>query len=170
MTGSPPAATATTGAFGYLEGNPAPVSAETIDRHLCDSGYLGILFDQTGQPLNVGRDQRLFTAEQRQALAVRDGGCRWPGCEQPPSWSEAHHIENWLAANGLTNIDQAILLCTPHHLLLHNRGWKALLQHDQYWLQPPVDIDPEQTPIALPSNNPLLQPPPPFDQRDDYLD
>lgn len=87
---------------------------------------------------------------------MRDGGCRWPGCEQPPSWSEAHHIENWLAANGLTNIDQAILLCTPHHLLLHNRGWKTLLHHDQYWLQPPADIDPEQTPIALPSKDPLL--------------
>ena len=58
IAGSPPVATATTGsrAFGYLEGNPAPVSAETIDRHLCDSGYLGILFGRTGQPLNVGRD------------------------------------------------------------------------------------------------------------------
>ena len=54
---------APTASFGYLEGNPAPVSGETISRHLCDTGYLGVLFDQAGQPLNVGRGQRLFTAE-----------------------------------------------------------------------------------------------------------
>lgn len=149
------------GVFGYLEGNPAPVSAETIARHLCDSGYLGILFRQTGQPLNVGRDERLFTRDQRQALAVRDGGCRWPGCKQPPSWSEAHHIENW-SDLGLSNIDQAILLCTLHHLLLHNRHWKIVLRGGLYCLQPPIEIDPTRTLIDLPSKNPLLQPPLPL--------
>ncbi|TFD73824.1 HNH endonuclease signature motif containing protein [Cryobacterium gelidum] len=150
---------APTASFGYLEGNPAPVSGETISRHLCDTGYLGILFDQAGQPLNVGRDQRLFTADQRQGLAVRDGGCRWPGCEQPPSWTEAHHIENWQADQGLSNIDQAMLLCAPHHLLLHNRHWKILLRDGLYWLQPPVEIDPDQTLIALSSKNPLMHEP-----------
>ena len=150
------------GAFGYLEGNPAPVSAETIARHLCDTGYLGILFNQAGQPLNVGRDQRLFNREQRRALAVRDGGCRWPGCEQPPSWAEAHHIKNW-SDLGLSNIDHAILLCALHHLLLHNRHWKILLRGGLYWLQPPIEIDPTQTLIALPSKNPLMQAPLPLD-------
>ena len=145
------------GTFGYLEGNPAPVSAETIDRYLCDTGYLGILFNHAGQPLNVGRDQRLFNRDQRRALAVRDGGCRWPGCNRPPSWTEAHHLEHW-AERGLSNIDQAILLCALHHLLLHNRHWKILLLDDQYWLQPAVEIDPEQTLIALPSKNPLMLP------------
>ena len=154
----PVAATTVTGAFGYLEGNPAPVSAETIARHLCDTGYLGILFNQAGQPLNVGRDQRLFNREQRRALAVRDGGCRWPGCDQPPSWTEAHHIENW-SELGLSNIDHAILLCALHHLLLHNRHWKILLRGGKYWLHPAVEIDPEQTLIALPSKNPLMQQP-----------
>ncbi|WP_105033965.1 DUF222 domain-containing protein [Cryobacterium aureum] len=147
-----------TGVFGYLEGNPAPVSAETIARHLCDTGYLGIVFDQAGQPLNVGRDERLFNREQRRALAARDGGCRWPGCDQPPSWSEAHHVENW-ADLGFSNIDQAILLCTHHHLLLHNRHWRVLFLDGTYWLQPPVEVDPEQTLIALLSKNPLMQEP-----------
>ena len=158
---------APTASFGYLEGNPAPVSGETISRHLCDTGYLGILFDQAGQPLNVGRDQRLFTADQRQGLAVRDGGCRWPGCEQPPSWTEAHHIENWRADQGLSNIDQAMLLCAPHHLLLHNRHWKILLRDGLYWLQPPIDIDSDQTLIALSSKNPLMHEPFRLDALDD---
>ncbi|WP_104177170.1 HNH endonuclease signature motif containing protein [Cryobacterium sp. Y50] len=141
--------------FKYIEGNPAPVSAETIDRHLCDSGYLGILFDQTGQPLNVGRDQRLFNREQRRALAVRDGGCRWPGCDKPPAWTETHHIENWID-QGLSDIDHAILLCSLHHMLLHNRHWKIWFSDSLYWLQPPIEIDPERTLIALPSKNPLV--------------
>ncbi|WP_158253149.1 HNH endonuclease signature motif containing protein [Cryobacterium sp. Y62] len=153
-----PAATTSNSPFGYIEGNPAPVSAETIERHLCDTGYLGILFSQTGQPLNVGRDERLFNREQRRALAARDGGCRWPGCDQSPSWSESHHVENW-ADLGLSNIDHAILLCAHHHMLLHNQHWKILLQSGLYWLQPPVEIDPKQALIALPSKNPLMQPP-----------
>ncbi|TFB83021.1 HNH endonuclease [Cryobacterium levicorallinum] len=144
--------------FGYLEGNPAPVSAETIDRHLCDTGYLAILFSESGQPLNVGREERLFNREQRRALAARDGGCRWPGCDQPPSWTEAHHIDMW-SDQGLSNINFAIMLCAHHHLLLHNRHWKIYLQGGEYWLQPPVEIDPEQTLIYLPSQNPLLQAP-----------
>ena len=144
-----------TSAFGYLEGNPAPVSAETIGRHLCDTGYLGILFSQSGQPLNVGRDERLFNREQRRALAARDGGCRWPGCDQPPSWTEAHHIKMW-SDQGPSNINFAISLCAHHHMLLHNRHWTIHLQNDQYWLQPPIEIDPEQTLIALPSKNPLM--------------
>ncbi|TFB81752.1 HNH endonuclease [Cryobacterium flavum] len=147
-----------TGVFGYIEDNSAPVSAETIARHLCDTGYLGILLDQAGQSLNVGRDARLFNREQRRALAVRDGGCRWPGCDQPPSWSEAHHIQNWVDL-GFSNIDQAILLCVLHHLLLHNRQWKILFLDGEYWLQPAVEFDPEQTLIALPSKNPLMQEP-----------
>src|SRR3546814_13633326 len=54
-----------------------------------------ILFDSAGQVVNVGRDQRLFTARQRIALSARDGGCIWPGCDRPPSWCEAHHIDEW---------------------------------------------------------------------------
>ena len=126
-TGNPAKSITPNSAFGYIEGNPAPVSAESIDRHLCNTGYLGILFSEAGQPLNVGRDERLFNREQRRALAARDGGCRWPGCEQPPSWTESHHIENW-ADLGLSNIDQAILLCAHHHMLLHNRHWQILVR------------------------------------------
>lgn len=55
--------------------------------------------------------------------------------------------------------DHAILLCALHHLLLHNRHWKILLRGGQYWLQPAVEIDLEQTLIALPSKNPLMQQP-----------
>ncbi|WP_242419678.1 HNH endonuclease signature motif containing protein, partial [Frankia sp. CpI1-P] len=31
----------------------------------------------------------------RRALAARDRGCTFPGCDRPPSWCEAHHVIHW---------------------------------------------------------------------------
>ncbi|WP_166785234.1 hypothetical protein, partial [Cryobacterium sp. TMT2-18-3] len=50
-----------------------------------------------------------------------------------------------------------VLLCHPHHLLLHNQHWKITRTGNQYWLRPPVEVDPEQTLIALPSKRVGLQ-------------
>jgi hypothetical protein len=50
------------------------------------------------QPLEVGRATRVVSAAQRTALAVRDGGCRFPGCDRPPAWCEAHHVRHWCTA------------------------------------------------------------------------
>jgi hypothetical protein len=36
------------------------------------------------QPLEVGRTRRVVPTAQRTALAVRDGGCVFPGCARPP--------------------------------------------------------------------------------------
>jgi hypothetical protein len=46
---------------GQLEGSPVPVSWESVERLLCDTGTRGIKFDDDGQCVNVGRDERLFT-------------------------------------------------------------------------------------------------------------
>ena len=147
---------ATRTGHGALEGHPDPLPLESVDAHLCDTGYVPIGFDDDGQCVNVGRDQRLFTHRQRQGLAVRDGGCRWPGCTRPPSWTEAHHLNPWQAEHGRTDIAQGILLCKFHHLLLHNRHWAIIrTRAADYWLVPPPDIDPTQTPIALASKSPL---------------
>ncbi|MDH6236792.1 HNH endonuclease signature motif containing protein [Cryobacterium sp. CG_9.6] len=151
------AKTITTGSgFGHLEGNPAPVSWETIDRNLCDTGTVGIMFSDNGQCVNVGRDLRLFTLRQRVGLAVRDGGCRWPGCTRPPSWTEAHHIKHWKAHNGKTDLAEGISLCKFHHLLLHNNLWQIFCHDGQYWLRPPADLDSQQRLIAMPSKNTLI--------------
>jgi hypothetical protein len=56
-----------------------------------------ILGGAPAQPLDVGRSTRVVTPAQRQALAVRDGGCVFPGCGRPVGWCEAHHVRHWLA-------------------------------------------------------------------------
>ena len=96
-----------------------------------------LLFDETGQALNVGREHRLFTTIQRIALAARDGGCRWIGCDRPPSWCEAHHVEHWHRDRGKTDVADGILLCRHHHLLLHNNNWTIERDPDRYWLTAP---------------------------------
>jgi hypothetical protein len=140
---------------GYLEGSPTPISLATVERQLCDTGFRGILFDDTGQALDVGREQRLFTEKQRAAMGVRDGGCLWPGCERPPAWTEAHHIKKWLLDHGLTDLADGVCLCHPHHLLLHNLLWEIIRDGSGYWLKPPMSIDPKQTLIPLRSKTPL---------------
>ncbi|TFB49896.1 DUF222 domain-containing protein [Cryobacterium tagatosivorans] len=144
---------------GQLEGNPVPVSAETIERWLCDTGTRGIKFDDDGQCVNVGRDERLFTEKQRAGMAVRDGGCLWPGCDRPPAWTEAHHLDEWLRDNGYTDIADGVLLCHPHHLLLHNQHWEIIRIGAEYWLRPPASVDSAQTLVPLPSKRPPLPEP-----------
>ncbi len=141
---------------GRIEGQLDPVSAATIQRALCDTGIQPIVFDDTGQPLNVGRAQRRFNKRQRIALAARDGGCMWPGCNRPVSWTEAHHINQWQRDHGNTDVVDGILLCRHHHMLLHNNGWRITRSGARYWLVPPRREDPAQTPLAMPSKSAAL--------------
>jgi hypothetical protein len=105
-----------------LEETHTAISFGKLEEHLCESGTIPVILDDTGQVLDVGREQRLFTKTQRTALGVRDGGCRYPGCEKPPSWTEAHHISYWARDSGATNVANGILLCRYHHTLIHNTG------------------------------------------------
>ncbi len=70
----------------------------------------------------LGRSQRLFSSHQRRLLALRDGGCRFPGCSRPPAHTDAHHVVPW-SAGGATDIANAVLLCRFHHRLVHEGGW-----------------------------------------------
>ncbi|WP_144795468.1 HNH endonuclease signature motif containing protein [Microbacterium paludicola] len=97
--------------------------ASTTAQHICDSGSTRLILDGDGNPLDVGREHRLFTAKQRVALAIRDGGCRWTGCDRPASYCEAHHIDTY-SEGGRTDIDRGILLCRFHHMQLHHGQWR----------------------------------------------
>jgi hypothetical protein len=140
-----------------IEGQVDAVSAATARRHVCDAGVVAALFDDDGQAVNVGRDQRLFNHRQRVGMAARDGGCRFPGCNRPPSWTEAHHIDEWLLDHGKTDIADGILLCRHHHLLTHNNGWKVQRSGGGYWVVPPASVDAERRPIAAPSRSAALR-------------
>jgi hypothetical protein len=142
---------------GRIEGQSQPISIETIERAICGSGMIPVAFDSDGQVVNVGRAQRCFTPRQRDGLAARDGGCRFPGCNRPPSWCEAHHINEWFRHEGRTDIADGFLLCRHHHLLVHNNDWQVRREGAGYFVVPPKSIDPAQRPIPAPSRSAMAR-------------
>jgi hypothetical protein len=59
----------------------------------------------------------------RRALAVRDGSCRFPGCERR-HYVDGHHIIPW-SQGGETKLDNLVLLCRHHHRLVHEGGFSV---------------------------------------------
>jgi hypothetical protein len=134
--------------IGFVEDTGQALPAEVIERMICEAGTRSIMVDETtGNPLDVGREQRLFTAKQKIALGYRDGGCMDPDCDRPVSYTEAHHIDEWSAHDGKTNIADGILLCRYHHMLVHHEHWRVRREESVYWLVPPPG-DPRK-PIRL---------------------
>lgn len=142
---------------GRIEGSETPIAIETVERIICTAGTVPIAFGENGNVIDLGRESRLFTSRQKAALAARDGGCMWGNCDAPARWTEAHHINQWARDHGLTNLVDGILLCRHHHMLLHNNHWNIVRKGDTYWLIPPADIDPEQTPRRLRSKSAALR-------------
>jgi hypothetical protein len=59
----------------------------------------------------------------RRALVERDGGCRWPECDRPAGFCDAHHVVPWWPDRGETKLDNLVLLCSHHHHVTHEPGW-----------------------------------------------
>jgi hypothetical protein len=99
------------------------LSAGELRRLACNHDILPMVLGGDSVPIDLGRAQRLFNKDQRDALAVMDGGCTAPGCDRPPSWCEVQHTEPW-QAGGLTDLDNATLHCNACHHTADAEGWK----------------------------------------------
>jgi hypothetical protein len=115
------------------------VTAEgtVIDRALmamysCVAWFSPLVVDDRGEPLWLGRRRRLFSASQTRAIIARDRGCRFPGCDAPPSWCDTHHVTHW-QHGGDTDVDNGVLVCRHHHRVLHQRGWVLERGPDRTW-------------------------------------
>jgi hypothetical protein len=108
------------------------LSAHTLDGHpihpstagllCCDAAHRVLVESFNGETLALGRSQRLASAAQRRAAAVRYGGCCFPGCDAPPNWVELHHTPAWEDGGG-TDQDHLAPLCRHHHGIVHRAGW-----------------------------------------------
>ena len=83
----------------------------------CDASRRTVLENERGEVLNIGRRSRIVPWHIVHALRIRDGGCRFPGCNQH-RWTDAHHIHHW-ADGGETSLDNLVTLCRYHHRALH---------------------------------------------------
>lgn len=149
-------------ATAYAEDGGQAVSGAELERAICLGGTVEMSVDNRGSVLDVGRERRLFTQSQRMALAARDGGCMWPGCDRPPSYCEAHHCTPW-SEGGRTDCGEGLLLCRFHHLNLHNHGWRITVEAGRGFELHPTGGPVADQPIVLRSKSPLrwLWDPPP---------
>ncbi len=142
------------------------ITAQQARLLACDADILPIVGNGHSQPLDVGRQQRLFGGALRQALAVRDRGCCFPGCDKPPRDCDAHHIIPWWH-HGETTLTNGALLCRYHHQHVEPRDTHSVTQQHLRWVMrmspdgypeliPPARLPPTTTP-------PRTLPHPPID-------
>ncbi|WP_214368497.1 HNH endonuclease signature motif containing protein [Pseudonocardia sp. H11422] len=125
------------GLLGFGEGIlAAAISAEDARRWACDAHLVPIVLGAEGAPLDIGRRSRVVSRSLRRALAHRDGGCSFPGCECPPQWTEAHHVVHW-AEGGATALHNLLLLCPRHHTLIHAGEWEVSISQGFPLFHPP---------------------------------
>lgn len=118
--GTPPAPAA--GVLPQAPGGDALLHPIAVGRVACDASVARVLLSPEGVPVELGRSVRLFSPAQRRFLATRDGGCRFPGCDRPSAFTDAHHVQSWLDG-GRTDVVNGLLLCRFHHRLVHEGGW-----------------------------------------------
>lgn len=99
------------------------ISAGEVRRLACRAGIIPMVLGGASEPLDLGRERRLFSKYQRIALNHQFGGCAAANCDRPPAWTEAHHEDAW-ANGGRTDLARGIPLCPPHHHMAdHPDSW-----------------------------------------------
>lgn len=116
------------------------ISPETARRLACDADVTRVITRAGSEPLELGRRTKVVPPGLRRAIAVRDRGCRFPGCERPPGWCDGHHVRHW-ADGGETSLSNLVLLCRPHHRAIH-RGFGVEMVNGL-----PIFSRPDGTPI-----------------------
>jgi hypothetical protein len=95
-----------------------PSSIGVARRLACDAAVMRVVLAERSEPLDVGRRAKVVPPGMRRAVIVRDRRCRFPGCDRPHPWCDAHHVVHW-ADGGPTALGNLILLCRQHHRAIH---------------------------------------------------
>ncbi|AKK02918.1 HNH endonuclease signature motif containing protein [Corynebacterium epidermidicanis] len=73
-----------------------------------------VVHDHNGAVKELSTAERSANFLQRIALMARDLVCQHPGCSEPASRCDAHHVVPW-SRGGPTSIGNLSLLCPKHH-------------------------------------------------------
>jgi len=110
---------------GATDSEGGLIDAVTMSAIRCDCTIHRLLIDSENNQVDVGRATNTISADMRIALIARDGGCRFPGCDRPPTWCDAHHV-HWWRHQCRTDRDNLVLLCWHHHRAIHKHGWQII--------------------------------------------
>jgi len=133
-------------------GGNSDLPVESVRRLTCDGSMVTVVEDESGAPLNVGRKHRTVSPPLKRALLARDKGCVFPGCTHD-RWIDAHHVKHW-ADGGETKPENLISLCSAHHRMVHEEGFKVKkdFQGEWYFQRPDGRAIP-QGPIYIDDDN-----------------
>jgi hypothetical protein len=102
------------------------VDPETARRLACDASVMRVVMAGRSEPLDVGRRTSVVPPAIRRAVVVRDRTCRFPGCDRPHAWCDAHHVVH-RAGGGQTALANLVLMCRRHHRMIHEGGFRLEL-------------------------------------------
>ncbi|MFJ2754152.1 HNH endonuclease [Nocardioides sp. NPDC087217] len=108
--------------LGYDETNGATISAAEARRMACNATIIPWVLGGDSEVLDAGRGSRFFQPIQRKAMRLQHKCCQAEGCDMPPEWCDAHHLDPW-ATGGKTDLKDGALLCPHHHRLAHNAAY-----------------------------------------------
>ena len=81
-------------------------------------------------PLDIGAGSEAIPVHLRRAVTLRHPHCAFPGCGQPTSICDIHHLVP-RSAGGATALPNLVPLCRFHHLIaIHHWGWTLRLNPD----------------------------------------
>jgi hypothetical protein len=149
------------------EGGESDLPIESVRRIACDASVIRIIENEAGDPLNVGRKDRVVSSPLRRALILRDRCCRFPGCTHD-KWLDAHHVKHWIDG-GVTSLANMLLLCSRHHRLLHEGEFTIQKGFEGNWYfrnrsgkiipQAPFFIEPDDVDVLPINEIPVGNPP-----------
>lgn len=141
-------------ALSGFEGR-AGVPIESVKRLCCDSHAVVITEDSEGEPLSIGRKSRIIPKAISRAVRARDNNCcTFPGCNNQ-RFLNCHHVEHW-SSGGETSLNNLMLLCTRHHALVHEGGFRIEKDFRDSWffVRPNGIAVPESGYVSRPYENP----------------
>ena len=120
-------------------GLSGPISIGALRQMAVDLAVIPAVMGGSSLPLDLGRATRCFTPAQRIAIALRDKGCA--KCGAPVNRCDVHHIKFW-SLEGLSDINNGLMLCVGCHHRLHDFGWIVEIIDGEVWFIPPATTDP----------------------------
>lgn len=104
------------------EAGKSDLPIESVRRITCDASVVTVTKDAAGEVVSASRKLRVVSPPLKRALIGRDKCCRFPGCSHD-KWLDAHHVMHW-ADGGQTAKENLMLLCSRHHRLLPEGGYR----------------------------------------------
>jgi hypothetical protein len=121
-----------------IEDGPV-IAPATAERLACNARIQTVIEDANREVVRLGRMRREPPAWMLRQVRYRDRGCVFPGCGAR-AFTEAHHVV-WWSRGGATDLENLVLICSFHHRLVHEYGWRLSRTPDGQvrWFRPNGD-------------------------------